>query len=69
MYLFDPAGPFAGALCRRWGSRVCTMVGGVMLSMGLFLTAFSPNLVFIYFSVGIVCGKFNFVFACMRYAV
>ena len=50
-------GPIAGALCRRWGCRNCTIAGGVTMFLGLMLTVFSPNLYCVYLSFGVICGK------------
>ena len=54
-FLFS--GPVAGILTNKFGYRFVTILGALLEALGVFLTAFTPNLEFLYFSVGILIGK------------
>ena len=51
------SGPVAGILTNKFGYRFVTILGALLEALGVFLTAFTPNLEFLYFSVGILIGK------------
>ncbi|KAL5012611.1 hypothetical protein ScPMuIL_011162 [Solemya velum] len=49
-------GPLSNALSRRYTCRLVVMTGGVVFTIGMLLSAFTPNLPFLYFSYGIIGG-------------
>lgn len=51
------AGPLASALCNRFSCRTVVMAGGVVLCAGVLISAFAPNLEFLYFSYSFIGGK------------
>ena len=57
IYMPSLAGPVAGALTVKFGYRFVNVLGAVLEALGVFLSAFTPNLEFMYFSVGILIGK------------
>lgn len=50
-------GPICSACVVNFGARPVTIFSGVMVSGGLMLSAFAPNVQFLIFSYGIVVGK------------
>ena len=48
--------PFVGLLCQMFSNRAVAMVGSVMFSFGLLLTAYATNLRMLYFGYGILAG-------------
>lgn len=50
-------GPLASALCNRFSCRTVVMAGGVVLCAGVLISAFAPNLEFLYFSYSFTGGK------------
>ena len=53
------AAPIANILCNKYGYRKVTMFGGLLLFVGFGLSAFAPNLEFLYFSYSILAGEYN----------
>ncbi|KAK3604658.1 hypothetical protein CHS0354_007201 [Potamilus streckersoni] len=49
-------GPFASILTNIFGSRKVMIGGTLVLASGFILTIFTPNLYFMYFSLGILAG-------------
>ncbi|KAL3847025.1 hypothetical protein ACJMK2_017961 [Sinanodonta woodiana] len=49
-------GPFASILTNIFGSRIVMISGSLVLASGFLLTIFTPNLYFMYFSLGILAG-------------
>ncbi|XP_052790345.1 monocarboxylate transporter 9-like [Mya arenaria] len=49
-------GPIVSILSGRFQCRIITAIGVVVLATGVIMTAFSPNISFLYFSYGIVSG-------------
>lgn len=49
-------GPVVSILSGRFQCRVLTLVGTMILFLGLILTGFAPSLQFLYFSYGVVAG-------------
>ncbi|KAL3847026.1 hypothetical protein ACJMK2_017962 [Sinanodonta woodiana] len=49
-------GPFASILTNKFGCRIVAIIGSLILSSGFILTYFTPNLYFMYFSLGILPG-------------
>ena len=54
---FSFIGPVAGALTNKFGFRFVAILGAFLEALGVFLSAFTPNLEFLYFSVGILIGE------------
>ena len=50
-------GLYAPPIIKKWGSRPLTMACSVFLSAGYLLSSLTPNLKFLYFSMGILMGK------------
>ncbi|XP_064615784.1 monocarboxylate transporter 9-like [Liolophura sinensis] len=50
------SGVVAAVFINKYGCRVTTIVGGILASSGLVLSFFSPNIYFLYFSLGVVSG-------------
>ncbi|XP_052790906.1 monocarboxylate transporter 12-like [Mya arenaria] len=49
-------GPVASALCHRWSCRTVVFIGSVLCVIGIVISAFAPNIEFLYFSYSIVGG-------------
>ncbi|XP_077996790.1 monocarboxylate transporter 12-like [Glandiceps talaboti] len=49
-------GPITNILVKKIGYRGTVILGGMMSSIGLLLTAFAPSLEFVYFSFGVLFG-------------
>ncbi|XP_013779101.1 monocarboxylate transporter 12-like [Limulus polyphemus] len=49
-------GPIASALTKKYGCRVVTIAGSILASFGLFISIFSPNITYLYFTIGICTG-------------
>uniref|UniRef100_A0AAY4EW28 Monocarboxylate transporter 9 n=1 Tax=Denticeps clupeoides TaxID=299321 RepID=A0AAY4EW28_9TELE len=49
-------GPVCSACVDSFGARPVTIFSGVMVAGGMMLSAFAPNISFLIFSYGIVCG-------------
>ena len=58
MFDFLVTGPLASALTNRYGCRKVTVVGAVIASLGFMLSLFAPNIYYLYFSFGILSGKY-----------
>ena len=50
-------GPIASALVSVFGARPVSISGAIISSIALVVSKWTPNLEFLTFSVGIVCGK------------
>lgn len=50
------AGPFASGLANRWGFRIVTIVGAFVGAAAFAVSAFAPNLYFLYVSYGVIGG-------------
>ncbi|XP_071115560.1 monocarboxylate transporter 12-like [Haliotis cracherodii] len=48
--------PLSSAVSNRFSSRVATMTGGIIMTVGVLISGFAPNLIFLYFSYGIIGG-------------
>ena len=53
LFLFSPV---TSSLAERYGVRVVTIAGGLVMSVGLFLSSYAPSLVFLYISYGVLLG-------------
>lgn len=49
-------GPLASALTNLYGCRAVTITGAVLAAVGLFVSAWAPNVTCLYFSIGVVTG-------------
>ena len=49
----------AGALTNKLGCRFVTIFGAFLESFGWFLSAFTPNLEFLYVTFGVLVGTFS----------
>lgn len=50
------SGPLASGLTNKWGCRPVTVVGAIVAAIGCILSVFSPSVLFLMFSFGIVTG-------------
>jgi len=50
------SGPIASWMTNRLGWRLTTVIGSVIAAAGLCLSAFAPNVIFLYFSAGVLIG-------------
>lgn len=50
------SGPIASFMTNRLGWRITTVIGTVLASAGLALSAMAPNVLFLYFSAGLLLG-------------
>ena len=57
-YILIVIGPFLGVLFNKYGHRSVSFVGGILFSLGLLLTSFSPSLFYLYVSHGIITGNY-----------
>jgi len=55
------AGPIANMLAVRFTSRRVVMIGGLIICLGFFLTVFAPNIIYLYFSYGLLVGMLVYV--------
>lgn len=53
LFLFSPV---TSSLAERYGVRLVTIAGGLVMSVGLFLSSYAPSLVFLYISYGVLLG-------------
>ncbi|XP_046548437.1 uncharacterized protein LOC124258386 [Haliotis rubra] len=49
-------GPVSSAFSNRFSSRVATLTGGIIMTVGVLISGFAPNLIFLYFSYGVIGG-------------
>ncbi|XP_021365486.1 monocarboxylate transporter 12-like [Mizuhopecten yessoensis] len=49
-------GPVASILSNKYSCRTVVIVGGLLVSIGVFVSGFGPNITFLYFSYGLFCG-------------
>ena len=52
-------GPIASSLVNRYGCRVVTIIGAVLASFGIAVSAAAPNIVVLYLTIGLITGKSN----------
>ena len=53
LFLFSPV---TSSLAGRYGVRIVTIAGGLVMSVGLFLSSYAPSLLFLYISYGLLLG-------------
>lgn len=56
VYLLFVFSPITSRLAERYGIRTVTIAGGVLISIGLFLSAYAPSLIVMYFTYGFLFG-------------
>lgn len=49
-------GPLASLLSNRFSCRFVTMLGGLICTIGVFISAFVPDLYYLYFTYGVLGG-------------
>ncbi|XP_067143093.1 monocarboxylate transporter 12-like [Centruroides vittatus] len=49
-------GPIASGLTNRYGCRRVTIIGSILASFGLLLSIFAPNVIYLYFTIGLCTG-------------
>nr|XP_002733855.1 PREDICTED: monocarboxylate transporter 12-like [Saccoglossus kowalevskii] len=54
--LYVSSGLLANPLCKRFGVRIVVMVAGSISTVGVILSIFTPSLMFLYFSYGVLVG-------------
>lgn len=52
--------PFASGLANRYGHRRVVMTGGLLAGLGLSISYFANGVGFLFFSYGIVFGKYAY---------
>ena len=50
-------GPVASIVCHRWSHRTSTILGGIITSTGLFLSAFSTSVNYLIVTFGVISGN------------
>ncbi len=51
------SGPIASMLVNRYGCRAVTILGAILASFGLAISAASNNLILLYLSIGVCTGQ------------
>jgi MCP family monocarboxylic acid transporter-like MFS transporter 14 len=49
-------GPIASSMVNRYGCRVVTIVGAILASFGIAVSAAAPNIIMLYLTIGLVTG-------------
>ena len=62
MLCFSYAGNLSSVLITLFGSRVVAIAGGVLSTVGFFLSTFSPNVPIMILLYGVIGGMFK----CLR---
>lgn len=50
-------GPMISALCNRYSYRTVIMCSGIVLGFSAMISAFAPNLYFLFLSYGVIGGN------------
>lgn len=53
------SGPLASALCNKYSCRFVVMLGALISSLGVLLSAFVPSMPYLYFTYGVMGGKYT----------
>ena len=53
------SGPVANMLAMKYTSRRIVMIGGVLMFLGFILSRFPTQLIYIYFTYGVLIGEFH----------
>lgn len=56
-FFFYFTGPVASGLTNKYGCRAVTIAGAILAAFGLMLSTLSPNVLFLFFSIGICTGN------------
>ena len=59
VWTFYITGPVASALCHRYSCRSVVFWGAILTCVGQIISAYAPNIEFLFFSYSIVGGKYN----------
>jgi hypothetical protein len=51
-------GPITSTIVTRFGTRPITIAGGILVSVGFFASAFSPNIYVLFGTYGILIGRY-----------
>lgn len=51
--------PFSNSFAVRFSSRAVVMTGGCLVTIAFLLSSFSASLTFLYFSYGVLAGKYT----------
>ena len=43
------------------GARTTTIIGSLLIFLGILLSAFAPNIYFLYLTFGLIAGEFRFL--------
>ena len=54
-------GPLASIGCNQLGARYTVIFGGMLISGGIFASAFPPSLYYMYVTYGVLSGNVNFL--------
>ncbi|XP_060085060.1 monocarboxylate transporter 12-like [Ylistrum balloti] len=49
-------GPISSMLSNKYSCRSVVVMGGLLVSIGVFVSGFGPSIVFLYFTYGLFCG-------------
>ena len=63
MFFSVISAPLVSALCIRFSCRSISLLGGLLLGVGLVGTAFAPNIITVYFTFGLLSGTIFCIFA------
>ena len=75
VFVFLPTGPISAFLVHQTSTRVVVVMGAVLLSLSSLLSAFAPQVEFLFFSYSLLTGRLMIitiqlllsVYAIMRY--
>ena len=51
------SGPLASIMTNRFGHRNIVMLGGILTTIGMCISAYATDIYFLYFSYGVITGK------------
>ena len=55
------SGPLASIGCNQFGARYTVFFGGMLVSGGIFASAFPPSLYYMYVTYGVLSGNVDFL--------
>lgn len=56
------AGPVCSYFLHRWGPQNAMRIGSIVMTAGLYVSAFTPSLEIMFFTYGIILGEAEFFF-------
>ena len=65
LFIYFPA-PLGSVIINKFGYRICSMVDGFIAATGLSLGFFATDILFLFFSHGILTGKYRKHSACTK---